>query len=314
MGKGSQLMGYAKWWLLSKMGRKSPLVDTVVLFYRCNLRCRHCAIADTLAAHPERDITVSFENAVKELKARYEEGARIAYFEGGETTLWQDGDKDLGSLIDAAHEIGYYNVGYTTNGTTGRIYTNSDVISVSLDGPKEVHDLIRGEGVYDKLMETLANLKFSGSVYANCVLQRDNLDRIEETAKVVKDNPRLTGIIFNFLTPPPYEITPNAEERKKAVEEIERLMKEGYPILNSKKGLKLLAEEDWDSRCPRYISSFALPDGSQKFGCPSTGTDSCKHCGYAAVREYYLIGRGNLGTIAELSSVFAMGKEKSDDE
>jgi len=39
-----------------------------------------------------------------------------------------------------------------------------------------------------------------------------------------------------------------------------------------------------------------------------TGTDSCKHCGYAAVREYYLIHKGNPSTIIEMSSIFAMSK------
>ncbi len=305
-----QFFGYAKWWILGKVGRKSPLVDTVGTHFGCNLRCRHCGIADGVAKHPEMKTILSYDEIVKDLQERFDKGARIAYFEGGETTLWKDGDKDLGSLIDAAKKIGFYNVGYTTNGTTGKIFTNSDVISVSLDGPRDVHDYVRGEGVFDKLMKTLDDLRFDGHVYANMVLQKGNLDRIREAAQIVKDNPKLSGIVFNFLTPPPYEISPSLEEKKKAVDEIRQLKKDGFPILNSKKGLELLVHEDWTEKCPKYMSAFILPDGTHKMGCPSEGTDSCKHCGYAAVREYYLIDRGSPSTIIEMSSIFAMGKKK----
>lgn len=74
-------------------------------------------------------------------------------------------------------------MGYTTNGTTGRIFTNSDVISVSLDGPRETHDYVRGEGVFDKLMAALDGLEYDGPIYANMVLQKGNLDKIRETTR-----------------------------------------------------------------------------------------------------------------------------------
>lgn len=304
-----QFCGYAKWWLLTKFGSKRPLVNTIGTHTGCNLRCRHCHIAQNIDSHPEMMAKLSYDEIVEDLKARYDEGARIAYFEGGETTIWRDGDKDLGDLIDAAKDIGYYNVGYTTNGTTGRIFTNSDVISVSLDGPRDAHDYVRGEGVYDKLMKTLDELDFDGAVYANMVLQKGNLDRIRETAEVVRDNKVLEGIIFNFITPPPFEIMPTHEEKVRAVEEIRALKKEKYPILNSKRGLELLVQEDWESKCPKNMSAFIIPNGEHKKGCPSEGTSSCKNCGYAAVREYYLVKKGNPFTIIEMSSIFAMGKK-----
>lgn len=290
---------------------KRPLINTQGTHTGCNLRCRHCAIALSIDTHPEMRLSLSFDELVKDLRDRYAEGARIAYFEGGETTIWRDGDRDLGDLIDAAKDIGYYNVGYTTNGTTGRIFTNSDVISVSLDGPRDAHDYVRGKGAYDKLMHTLGTLEFDGQVYANTVLQKGNLDKIRETAQIVRDNPRLAGIIFNFLTPPPYEIMPSHEEKLEAVSEIRRLKEEGFPILNSKKGLELLATEDWEDRCPKFMSAFILPDGSHKMGCHLENTPSCKNCGYAAVREFYLVSKGSLSTVFELSSIFAMGKNRN---
>lgn len=309
-----EMFGYAKWWIRSLFGSKAPLVNTLIIHYGCNLRCKHCSIHGIIA---EAGINVdeaavktklTYEEITEDLKLRFKEGAKIAYFEGGETTMWTDGGKDLGDLIKAAKEIGYTNVGYTTNGTK-TMFTGSDIISVSLDGPREIHDTIRGEGVYDKLMDNLANVDFGGAIYANMVLQKDNIGAIEETVKIVKENKRLAGIIFNFITPPPHDLALTYDEKKAAVEKIAALKKEGYPVLNSKKGIKLLAEEDWSKKCPYYVTAFIIPDGSHHNGCPMHGTPSCRKCGFAAVREYYLIKKGSPSTIMGMSSIFAMSKK-----
>ncbi|MDR2866740.1 MAG: radical SAM protein [Methanomassiliicoccaceae archaeon] len=303
----SEMFGYAKWWFKSVFGSKAPLVNTLIIHYGCNLRCRHCSIhknTENIAGKTK----LSYDEIVSDLNLQYKNGARIAYFEGGETTMWSDGEKDLGDIIKAAKDAGYTNVGYTTNGT-GRIFTGSDIISVSLDGPKEVHDLIRGEGVYEKLMDNISKTDFTGAIYANMVIQKDNLGCIKETAELVRNNDKLTGIIFNFITPPPYELALSRSEKGEAISVIRELKKKGYPILNSKKGLELLAEEDWSQKCPYHVTVFVIPDGSHHNGCPMHDTPSCERCGFAAVREYYLIKRGNPFTITEMSSIFAMSKK-----
>ncbi|MCL2786012.1 MAG: radical SAM protein [Methanomassiliicoccaceae archaeon] len=302
-----EMFGYAKWWIGSLFGSKAPLVNTMVIQYACNLRCRHCSIHRRNIEDIGKS-KLTYDEITDDLKLQFKNGARIAYFEGGETTMWTDGDKNLGDVIKAAKDIGYKNVGYTTNGTNG-MFTESDVISVSLDGPKEIHDLIRGEGVFDKLMSNLESTEFSGSIYANMVLQKDNIAYIEETAELVKNNEKLAGIIFNFITPPPEDISLSQEEKTEAVDKIRELKKSGYPILNSKRGLELLKEEDWSKKCPYHVTVFIVPDGSHYNGCPMQGTDSCKRCGFAAVREYYLIKKGSFTTITEMSSIFAMSKK-----
>ncbi|MDR1954347.1 MAG: radical SAM protein [Candidatus Methanoplasma sp.] len=301
------MLGYGKWWIGSLFGSKAPLVNTLIIHYECNLRCKHCSIHSSGIEGMGKS-KLSYEEITDDLKYQFGRGARIAYFEGGEPTMWSDRGKDFGDLIKAAKDIGYKNVGYTTNGTT-KFFTGSDVISVSLDGPREINDLIRGEGVFDKLMENISATDFSGSIYANMVLQKDNIDHIEEVASTVRDNKKLAGVIFNFITPPPYDIALTHEEKKAAIEKIRELKKKGYPVLNSKRGLELLAEEDWSKKCPYHVTVFIVPDGSHFDGCPMQNTPSCKQCGFAAVREYYLIKRGSVSTISEMSSIFAMSKK-----
>jgi len=300
-----EMFSYARWWLGSFFGSKAPLVNTLIIHYGCNLRCKHCNIHSIEGLGKNK---LHYREIIDDLKLQFRNGAKIAYFEGGETTMWTDEEKDLGDLIKAAKDIGYHNVGYTTNGTNV-MFTGSDVISISLDGPKGIHDAIRGEGVFDELMNNIAKVEFKGAIYANMVIQKDNKDKIEETAKIVMNNEKLTGIIFNFITPPPYDIALTPDEKREAIAKIRELKKNGYPILNSKKGLELLAEEDWSKKCPYYVTVFMIPDGSHHNGCPMHDTDSCRQCGFAAVREYYLVKKGNPFTITEMSSTFAMSKK-----
>jgi MoaA/NifB/PqqE/SkfB family radical SAM enzyme len=248
---------------------------------------------------------MSFEDASKDMQATFDKGARILFFEGGEPTIWTDGDKTLPDLIQEGRRIGYYVIGYTTNGI-GEVFEQSDVISVSLDGPKEIHDAIRGPGVFNRLMENLGKTSHT-NIFANMVVTRTNMEYLRATAEVVAKTSSIKGMMINFLTPPPYDISLTIEQKRKVVEEVRMLKKEGLPILNSNKALRELLIEDYSKKCPYWISAFTMPDGTKYLGCPMAGTESCKNCGFDAVREYRLITRGDIGTISKMSR-FALSK------
>lgn len=293
---------YGIWFLKELLGFKKPLATTMIITYQCNLRCQHCQIAENLPSIPQPH-KISYEVAVEEMKASYDRGARVLFFEGGEPTSWSDGERTLLDLIKAGKEIGFFVTGYTTNGTNV-FYLESDVISVSLDGPREVHDSIRCEGVFEKMMENLSRVDHP-NVFANMVVLPENKHLIRETAQIVKDDPRINGLMINFLTPPPDTKVLSIEEKRKVVEEIVALKKEGFPILNSKKALRELLIEDYSGKCPFWASEFVLPDRSKVYGCPMKG-DSCKHCGFNAVREYSLITRGSITTILSMAGRFGL--------
>jgi Fe-coproporphyrin III synthase len=294
---------YGRWFLGSKLGFRKPLINTMIIHFGCNLRCQHCSVAANANQLPESP-SMDYLTAGREMRKVYDEGARILFFEGGEPTLWKDGGKGLGDLIEEGRRIGYYVVGYTTNGV-GTIFEESDVISISLDGPPAVHDRIRGQGVYERLMANLEKTEHP-NIFANMVVMRPNLDVIKETAEIAKGNRHIRGLMLNFLTPPPYDIALTSEEKRKVVEDALRWRKEGLPILNTERALKELLVEDYSEKCPYWVSSFTLPDGSKYNGCPMQGTASCKSCGFDAVREYRLIVSGNVETITKMSRRFAL--------
>jgi MoaA/NifB/PqqE/SkfB family radical SAM enzyme len=251
---------------------------------------------------------MSFNLAVREMKEYYDRGARILFFEGGEPTLWKDEGKTLKDLIDAGKEIGYFVIGYTTNGMTD-IVEDSDVVSISLDGPEEIHDDIRGKGAFKTLMRNLEKTNHP-NVFANMVVTKMNNDKIRETVEVIARNEKIKGIMLNFLTPPPNDIALDIEEKKAVVDLTMKLKREGYPILNTDRALKDLLKEDWSEECPYWVSAFVLPDGSKYLGCPLRDTESCRECGFNAVREYRLIVEGNIGTIMQMSGRFALSTKR----
>ncbi|MEM0449282.1 MAG: radical SAM protein [Methanomassiliicoccales archaeon] len=301
-----QLGYYASWFIRSKVGDKRPLVNTMIINFNCNLRCKHCAISGNAEQIPSPS-EISWDDAVREMRLFYERGARVLFFEGGEPTLWRWGDKDLGHLIDAGHKIGYFVVGYTTNGTN-RFFESSDVISVSLDGPEEIHDSIRGKGVYQRLMCNLKHISHP-NVFANMTIMQQNKHALRSTAQIVKEHDHIRGLMINFVTPPPYDMVLELEDKRKVIEEAIKLKKEGYPILNTRSSLQDLLKEDFSALCPHWVSAFVLPDCSHYQGCPMQNTPSCKKCGFDAVREYRLITRGSISAITDMSRRFAYSKQ-----
>ena len=297
-----QFLYYSGWFIQQKIGIRKPLVNTMILHLACNLSCEHCD-ARNQAEVSTGIASLSFISAKEKMEDLYKRGARVAYFEGGEPTIWKDGNKNLSDLILLAKEIGYFTTGYTTNGT-GTFFLQSDVISISLDGPKEIHDKIRAPGTYQALMKNLEKINHP-NIFANMVITKSNLNYVAETVQLVEKNPKIQGIMLNFLTPPPQSLEIQPEEREKAVQLILALKDQNAPILNTKPALRKLIKGDFSEQCPLWMSAFILPDGSEVFGCPLKSDPSCSHCGFDAVREYSLIAQGHLPAIFEMSKRFA---------
>jgi Fe-coproporphyrin III synthase len=80
----------------------------------------------------------------------YNQGVSVLVIEGGEPTLYPDVSK----IVDYVKSKGMYCI-LITNGTQDLSYLNPDVFWISIDGMKQVHNYIRGDGAFDKVIETL---------------------------------------------------------------------------------------------------------------------------------------------------------------
>ena len=117
--KFTQLAYLGWWWVRAKFfGRKAPLQSVIFISDRCNLSCRHCSVYN----HKD-PITKTYAQIREELQYCLSLGSRFVDFEGGEPMLWRDGDYDINSLCDLAHELGghakprclYGNIGRSTS-------------------------------------------------------------------------------------------------------------------------------------------------------------------------------------------------------
>ncbi|MFT7621637.1 MAG: sulfatase maturation enzyme AslB (radical SAM superfamily) [Myxococcota bacterium] len=139
---------------LLRRGR-APLAVSWIVTNRCNLRCVYCGCPDNVGNELSTDEAMDVIDALDEL------GCVAAHLTGGEPLV----RKDLGRLIQRLrfHAI---RVTLSSNGTLVprkmRILRDCAEVSLSLDGPPEVHDLNRAEGQVDQVLAALESLQAGG--------------------------------------------------------------------------------------------------------------------------------------------------------
>jgi|SRR3989338_5220545 len=215
-----------------RLGKRIPLKVTQYITYRCNYKCAFCG---RILNKAEELTTDQIKRCMKEFKKL---GTEFWGFNGGEPLL----RKDIGELVDYAKRLGLKR-SISTNGffIPNKInqIKNIDLILVSLDGPKEVHDKIRGTGAYKKVIEALKILnKNKVRTLIMTVISKENLDHMEHLLSIVKEYEcdwELQPITIHKA-----DIEKKAEEffpdHKRFLETVDWLIKQknkGNPITNS---------------------------------------------------------------------------------
>ena len=268
------------WFMKARLfGIKKPLQTVLFINEECNLTCRHCT-----AYKIENPIVKSYDLIREELIYSYKCGARFVDFEGGEPTIWRDGDHDLNSLIRLSKQIGFYSATITTNAQLPFAGSEADSIWVSLDGLDDYHDDIRGKGAFERLVENIAS---SGhpALSVNMVINNRNYHSVSETIEFAKNNPFIQSISLNFHTP--YSRTAGLfldwETRSEVIDKIIEKKKQGYPIMNSISGLKLMKHNQFKKEC--WVTNFILADSTRLSECPGKTAGVCDRCGFSMAGE-----------------------------
>ena len=277
--------------------QRKPLIAGMPVTDVCNLQCKHCVVANVGRGH------YPFAKIEELLRHFYDIGVRIIYLQGGEIMTWRDGAMDINDIIRSAHQMGFFKVAVVTNGTLG-IASEADLMWVSLDGSEAVHDSIRGTGAFAKVMKNLAETKH-WRVSLNMTINRLNSGEVEAVAAIARDLPTVYGVSFNFHTPYPgvEDICLPTEERAEIIDRILSLKRQGFPILNTRAGLKAMKANRWQ----RPISTIQLVEKDRIFEC-CWGREQpgvCEKCGYGVIAELSQIVHGNIPTILESLSLFS---------
>lgn len=277
-------------------GMKKPILGTIILTDYCNLTCKHCAVNNiNKKIHPYRDIKIEMENF-------YREGIRILFFCGGETMLWQDGDKGIRDLLREARQMGFYIVNVVTNGTIDLDLPEADVIFLSIDGTKETHNNIRGN-TYDKILENLAKADKS-NICIYMAINKLNYQEIGEVTRFAQKHPNINSISFNFHTP--YKGTEflslSREEKAIAVATIKSMIRKGMPVFNLYSSLDIYLDNKWERPCYQCLVS----EEGKRYVCGRcVDIDGlCQECGYLFATEFSLLFQGNIKIIYEMLKTY----------
>lgn len=160
-----------------------PNKITFLQTMRCNLRCRHCCVADM----PNQNLeSMSLDKAKKALDRCLlimDEKEKGLSFLGGEPLC---GEK-FPELVEYARSLGF-KVGLSTNGTLvdeafARMAKKNNInVQISLDGTdRESHEFVRGKGTWDSVISAIRLLnKYCVDIQTNLVYHRGNINKLEE--------------------------------------------------------------------------------------------------------------------------------------
>jgi len=262
----------------------------VLVTNACNLRCKHCFVYREDTPNDARD-KMSDEDMLEQLRMlRDKHGIRSMLFMGGEPMIKAD-------LVLKAMDL-FETSSIVTNGTYGIPSVPGHLVTVSLDGPPEANDAIRGEGVFEKVKSSIfARDPNDGTrVMLQMTITKQNAGVIEEFVESVKDWP-VNGIAFTFYVP---DLDEHSEyswddltERDEVIRQVIELKKR-YPMIKSNVGaLELMLSENCldvtgevgeycnlKKMLPLYVGEGG--EFERTFCCYGNNVD-CARCGAYAV-------------------------------
>lgn len=272
--------------------RRDPIVGSLIVTDRCNLACRHCAVANL------RRVDYPFATLQQDLRRLRAQGVRILLLYGGEPLLWHDGTRTLRDVIAEARSLGFGWVGVVTNGTRGVDLPEADLVLVSLDGTREHHDAIRGR-TYDRILAAIETAT-TPNLCLYMAVNRENVDDVEDVARLATALPAVRGVSYNLHTPYPgtEALTLDPGQRRDVCERITALIRDGYPVVNLAAALPRVADRSAPRPCPQCV---VVEDGEQwTCGRCSEIPGLCEQCGFTFAAELSLLFRGDPAVLAEV--------------
>lgn len=295
--KISSFMHFAKFGIKTILfKKKEPILGTVILTDKCNLKCKHCSVNNiTAVVHPYKQIR-------NEMQQLYDMGIRILFFCGGETFLWKDNEYTLRDLVIEAKEMGFLVVNVVTNGTFPIDLPEADLILLSLDGDKKCHNTIRGD-TYDTIMENIKNAT-SDNICFYMAINQINKNTIKDVCIAARDTKNVRAVSFNFHTPYPdtRELALSKAEKEKCCSIISDMIKEGTPVFNLQSAFPYLINNRFPTPCYQCV---VIENGKVSIcGRCIDIPGLCDECGYFFVAEYTLLFSGKPKIIIEMLKTY----------
>ena len=295
--KFSHFLHFAKFGIKTILFRKKePILGTVIVTDKCNLKCKHCSVNNiTAVVHP-------YDQIIKEMKMLYDMGVRILFFCGGETFLWEEGGHTLRDLVIEAKQMGFLIVNVVTNGTYPINLPEANLILLSLDGDRERHNAIRGD-TYDRIMENIKNAT-ANNICFYMAINQINKNAVRDVCETAKELPNVKAVSFNFHTPYPdtADLALSKEEKAECCRTIAEMKRGGAPVFNLVSAFPYLINNSFPTPCHQcvVVENGKISTCGRCIDVPGL----CEKCGYFFVAEYTLLFKGNLKIVFEMLKTY----------
>ncbi|MCX6709768.1 MAG: radical SAM protein [Candidatus Woesearchaeota archaeon] len=244
-----------------------PYKLTFAVTYRCNSRCKTCNI---WKKKPENELSLG---EIEKIFSEYPDFDWID-ITGGEIFLRNDIAEIAGAIIRKCKNL--YILHFPTNGLMPELIVKKTeeilrfnpkklIITVSLDGPKKVHEKIKGiPGGFEKVIKTFSGLRKirsrNLSVFFGFTISEYNAGMFENTFNAVKKlipGIRYDDFHINIMhASKHYYGNDNAEfDREKAVSEVNNFLRHRKKSLNP----VFLLERKYLSLVEKYLKTGKTP-------------------------------------------------------
>jgi len=280
------LTGFLKF----KARRPTPLFASYNVTSRCNMKCSFC---DWWKMNMPELPTRKALTAIDEVCSL---GVPFFDLSGGEPLL----RKDLAILAKRASSHGCL-VSTNTNGTlfkssrASEIANAFDVVVVSLDGPEEVHDKLRGvRGTHDKAIEAIKLLKAHGTrVGVNTVVTPWNIKILPHFIEELRSLVDFAQVQPVHPYPPPPQNKPSPEEVSRLLDYLMRLKRSSPGFLavptDFIKGFEAYFEGETPKICHAGELYVAIDPMGRLLACPARADvvlgDVLKHSASEILRD-----------------------------
>ncbi|UCD20597.1 MAG: radical SAM protein [archaeon] len=240
---------------------------------KCNLRCHHCY----RETYPRESRELTDKQWISLWRKHIKKGALSAHLTGGEPTLRMN-------LIKKAYKM-FKTITIVTNGTRKIPEEVQCRIFVSVDGPKKIHEKIRGAKCFDKIMK---NIKGDKRVIITPTLSTANYKYIDDMIKITREAD-VDGITFSTYVKPKGPKDPLYLEGKKLDWTINKLRevlkKDKDVVLLTPNIISIFKDKRFYKKCffmqPSKFLSFD-PEGETKIPCVMGPGMDCSTCGCIA--------------------------------
>lgn len=195
----------------------------------CPLRCKHCYFYTNVSQIPSDLEDEEFLKRLRQARDRY--GIRSAFWIGGEPLLKPD-------LLRRAMKLFPRNA----VATSGALPIPNDLeagLLVSIEGPEEVHDALRGEGAFDTAMQHIKNLPEKSFALAT-TFTSISVDYIDALPDLVNSTRALGALIGFHVGRPDDPLRIDNRRRDRAVDQLLQIHQD-YPgvLLHSREAIEL---------------------------------------------------------------------------